>query len=298
MNKRILSKIGATCMCIVLAVSSVIAVNAASRHDFTETSKGVGNKNIKMETTGQTVLCRKGYKFPNSSVTARSNFKMPQIKLGRREVFNYYVTYVGADAGWNYTVVDAYTPANSFMTTDWESAMYPKKNKNIKVWVRENKTRSTYRRYTASIAGLNKCRYNLIAWDIPYYEGGYAPYFYDSGITSANALYSKYPTVAVTVYDEPTSVTLKRSDNKSSITGKTVTLRRGQTLSVYECTPKGSYANAKNITYHSSKSSVATVTKDGTFKSTAKIKALRKGRTTVKVTLYNGETAYTYINVK
>ena len=298
MNKRILSKIGAICMCIVLAVSSVIAVNAASRHDFTETSKGVGNRNIKMETTGQTVLCRKGYKFPNSSVTVRSNFKMPQIKLGRREVFNYYVSYVGTDANKRVYDVVAYTPANSFMTTDWESAMYPKKNKNINVWVRENKTSSTYRRYTASIAGLNKCTYNLIAWDIPYGNCGHVPYFYDSGITSANALYNKYPTVAVTVYDEPTSVTLKRSDNKSSITGKTVTLKRGQTLSVYECTPKGSYANAKNITYHSSKSSVATVTKDGTFKSTAKIKALRKGRTTVKVTLYNGETAYTYINVK
>lgn len=94
----------------------------------------------------------------------------------------------------------------------------------------------------------------------------------------ANALYNKYPTVVVSVYNEPTSVMLKRSDNKSSITGKTVTLKRGQN--------------------YLSKSSVATVTKDGTFKSTAKIKALRKGRTTVKVTLYNGETAYTYINVK
>lgn len=298
MNKRILSKIGAICMCIVLAVSSVIAVNAASRHDFKETSKGLGNKNIKMETTGQTVLCRKGYKFPNSSVTVRSNFKMPQIKLGRREVFNYYVTYVGADAGWNYPEVEAYTPANSFATTDWKSVKYSSKNNNIKVSTRSNKQTSTYIRYTASIAGLNKCTYNLIAWDVPYYECAHAPYFYDSNITSANALYSKYPTVAVSVYDEPTSVTLRRSDNKSSITGKTVTLKRGQTLAVYESTPKGSYANAKNITYHSSNSSVAKVTKDGTFKSTAKIKALRKGRTTVKVTLYNGETAYAYINVK
>lgn len=97
----------------------------------------------------------------------------------------------------------------------------------------------------------------------------------------ANALYNKYPAVVVSVY-----------------TGKTVTLKREQTLAVYECVPKCSYANAKNITYHSSNNSVATITKDGTFKSTAKIKALRRGRTTVKVMLYNGETTYTYINVK
>lgn len=298
MNKKLLSKIGAICMCAVLAVSSVIVANAASRHDFQETSKGVGNKNIKTETTGQTVLCKKGYKFPNSSVIVRSDFKMPQIKLGRREVFNYYVTYVGADAGWNFPEVEAYTPANSFATTDWESVKYSPKNKNIKVSTRSNKETSTYIRYTASVAGLNKCTYNLIAWDVPYYGYGHSPYFYDSDITSANALYNKYPTVAVSVYDEPKSVTLKRSDNKSSITSKTVTLKKGQTLSVYECTPKGSYANAKNITYSSTKNSVATVTKDGAFKSTAKIKAVGKGKATVKVTLYNGETAYTYINVK
>lgn len=158
MNKRILSKIGAICMCIVLAVSSVIAVNAASRHDFTETSKGVGNRNIKMETTGQTVLCRKGYKFPNSSVTVRSNFKMPQIN----------VTYVGADANWKSPEVEAYTSANSFLTTDWESVKYPKKYKNIKVSTYSNKRTSTYIRYTASIAGLNKRTYNLIAWDVPF----------------------------------------------------------------------------------------------------------------------------------
>lgn len=158
MNKRVLSKIGVICMCIVLAVSSVVAVNAASRHDFTEISEGVGNRNIKMETTGQTVLCRKGYKFPNSSVTVRSNFKMPQINA----------TYVGADANWKSPEVVAYTPANSFMTTDWESVKYPKKYKNIKVSTYSNKRTSTYIRYTASIAGLNKRTYNLIAWDVPF----------------------------------------------------------------------------------------------------------------------------------
>lgn len=168
MNKRILSKIGAICMCIVLAVSSVVAVNAASRHDFTEILKGVGNRNIKMETTGQTVLCRKGYRFPNSSVTVCSNFKMPQIKLGRREVFNYYVTYVGADVNWKSPEVEAYTPANSFMTTDWESVKYPKKYRNIKASTYSNKRTSTYICYTASIAGLNKRTYNLIAWDVPF----------------------------------------------------------------------------------------------------------------------------------
>lgn len=170
-----------------------------------------------------------------------------------------------------------------------------------------NKTRVAPRdgyatdRYTVSIKGSSKCTYRLVAFDNYVNYGAYGKpqeaTFWGYNITNANTLYNKYPVVAVSVYNAPKSVTLKRSDNKSSIAGKTITLKRGKTLSVYESTPSGTYANAKNVTYTSSNKGVAKVTKDGTFKSSAKIKAIKKGTATITVRLYNGKTSYVKIRV-
>lgn len=66
---------------------------------------------------------------------------------------------------------------------------------------------------------------------------------------------------------------------------------------MYESTPSGTYANAKNVTYTSSNKRVASVSKDGTFKSSAKIKAIKKGTATITVRLYNGKTSYVKIRV-
>lgn len=293
-NKKLVSKIGAIVLCAVMTVGSVVSVNAA--HAMYE-SQGYGNKALKMETTGQTVLCKKGYKFPNSNVTVKSEYKMPQIKLGKGETFRYYTYNYKKRSSFG----DEYLPLAFKSVKSWVSASWISDSTagNLTTGFSSKYETKDYIRWTASIKGNNKCTYNLICYDV--YDSMMSKNkenFYSKDETSANALYNKYPMVAVSVYDAPSSVGLWQSSNNAKLNGKTVTLKKGQTLSVYESTPKGSYANAKNVVYSSSNKGIATVTKNSTFSGSAKITAVKKGTATITVKLYNGITASVKINVK
>ena len=97
-NKKLVSKIGAIALCAVMAVGSVVSANAAVVDDSEVGSLGYGRKVISLNSTGQTVLCKKGYKFPNSNITVSKDFKMAQIKLGKGETFKYTLcSNVGCD---------------------------------------------------------------------------------------------------------------------------------------------------------------------------------------------------------
>lgn len=305
-SKKLVSKIGAIALCAVMAVGSVVSTNAAVVDDdsdvgYTPTSTGKGKTAIThMETTGQTVLCKKGYVFPNSNVKVDKEFTMPQIKLGKGEIFRYYLyDYAVTDAGG-----DEYYPiAFKSVKSDWkgQNAAGNLTTGFSNKYFHGGKMAEEYNRYTVSVKGNNKCTYNLIAYDLIYdYQKKYSNIenHWSMNTTKASDLNRRYPLVAVSVYNAPSSVTLKRSDNKSSISGKTITLKKGQTLSVYECTPSGSYANAKNITYTSTNGSIASVKKNSTFSGTAKIKAVNKGTATITVKLYNGKTASVKIKVQ
>lgn len=97
-NKKLVSKIGAIALCAVMAAGSVVSINAAVVDDSEVGSLGYGRKVISLDSTGQTVLCKKGYKFPNSNITVSKDFKMAQIKLGKGETFKYTLySNVGCD---------------------------------------------------------------------------------------------------------------------------------------------------------------------------------------------------------
>ncbi len=91
----------------------------------------------------------------------------------------------------------------------------------------------------------------------------------------------------VTVKSAPTSVKLSKTS---------ITLKKGQTYTISESTNSGTYANAANLKWSSSNSSVATVTKGSANK--AVIKAKSKGTAYIKIKLYNGKTAQCKVTVK
>lgn len=97
----------------------------------------------------------------------------------------------------------------------------------------------------------------------------------------------KTATCKVTVKNAPTSV----KTNPAS-----VTLGVGETYTVSESTNSGSYANADNLKWSSTNTSVATVKKGSGNK--AQIVAKGVGTAYVKITLYNGKTAQCKVTVK
>lgn len=305
-NKKLVSKIGAIALCAVMAVGSVVSANAATVDDTSEvgssgSSTGYGTLDLKMETTGQTVYCKKGYVFPNSDVKVDKEFKMPQIKLGKGETFRYYLYNYRQTTGAGDPVVPAaYKSVKSFWSWDWKGQSTAGNLTTGFSSKADIKRGGKYcDRYTVSVRGNDKCTYNLVVFDTcdTFANSGYLDNFHGKKITEASILYRKYPVYAVSVYNAPSSVNLWQSGNNKMLSGKTVTLKRGQTLSVYESTPKGSYANAKNVIYSSSNKKVATVTKNSTFSGAAKIKAVKKGTATITVRLYNGKSASVKIKV-
>ena len=301
-NKKLVSKIGAIALCAVMAAGSVVSINAAVVDDSEVGSLGYGRKVISLDSTGQTVLCKKGYKFPNSNITVSKDFKMAQIKLGKCETLKYTLySNVGCDRDKVRVEACAYKSIiNLKKKAEWSNLdTAGNLTTDVSTLGRVN---SKKWKSTVQIKGNKKCTYNLIAYDLYSFNANYPSdrqsSFRGGSYKDAYVLNMNYPVVAVSVYDAPSSVALKRNDNKSSISGKTVTLKKGQTLSVYESTPKGSYANAKNVIYSSSNKKVATVTKNSTFSGAAKIKAVKKGTSKITVKLYNGKTAWVKVNVK
>lgn len=313
--KRLLTKLGVIAICLVMGACSVVGSSAAEAGSEVSSvgsgySEGTGRRDLTLETTGQRLSCKKGYRFELTNVKVVRNFTMPQIKLGKGETFKFYLynTYLKDVVG-SPAMIGIYKPTatvkkNGFgYDYDWTG----KSNAGSLTTGLSNKTKSAPTdgyatdRYTVSIKGNSKCTYRLVAFDnYVNYGAHFKPedsQFWGYDIINANNLYNQYPVIAVSVYDAPTSVTLKRSDNKSSIAGKTITLKNGKTLNIYESTPSGTYANAKNITYTSSNKGVASVSKDDKYRSSAKIKALKKGTATITVRLYNGKTSSVKIKV-
>ena len=105
--------------------------------------------------------------------------------------------------------------------------------------------------------------------------------------------------VKITLYNGKTAqckVTVKNAPSSVSISKTSLTLKKGQTYTVAELTNSGSYANAANLKWSSTNSSVAAVAKGSSNK--AVITAKSKGTAYIKITLYNGKTAQCKVTVK
>ncbi|MGN0490762.1 Ig-like domain-containing protein [Ruminococcus sp.] len=91
-------------------------------------------------------------------------------------------------------------------------------------------------------------------------------------------------------------VTVKNAPSSVKTNPTSVTLGVGESYTVSESTNSGSYANAENLKWSSTNTSVATVTKGSGNK--AQIVARGVGTAYVKITLYNGKTAQCKVTVK
>ena len=105
--------------------------------------------------------------------------------------------------------------------------------------------------------------------------------------------------IRITLYNGKTAqckVTVKNAPSSVSLSKTSITLNKGASYTISESTNSGSYANAANLKWTSSNSSVANVTKGNGNK--AVIKAKAKGTSYIKITLYNGKTAQCKVTVK
>ena len=92
-------------------------------------------------------------------------------------------------------------------------------------------------------------------------------------------------------------VTVKEAPASIKINPVSLTLGKGEKLTVSECTNSGSYANAANLRWSSSNTKVVTVSKQaGTNK--AVLKAIGAGTANITVRTYNGKTATCKVTVK
>lgn len=91
-------------------------------------------------------------------------------------------------------------------------------------------------------------------------------------------------------------VTVKNAPSSVKTNPTSVTLGVGETYTVSENTNSGTYANAENLKWSSTNTSVATVVKGSGNK--ARIVANGVGTAYVKITLYNGKTAQCKVTVK
>lgn len=105
--------------------------------------------------------------------------------------------------------------------------------------------------------------------------------------------------VTIKLYNGKTAtckVTVKNAPSSVSINPRNVTLGVGESYSISESTNSGTYANAGNLVWSSSDTSIATVAKGKANK--AEIKAIGTGTANVTIKLYNGKTASCKVTVK
>lgn len=106
-------------------------------------------------------------------------------------------------------------------------------------------------------------------------------------------------TITIKTYNGKTAqckVTVKNAPSSVKTTPASVTLGKGETYTISESTNSGTYANAANLKWTTSNSSVATVTKGSGNKAT--ITAKGNGTAYIKIALYNGKTAQCKVTVK
>lgn len=91
-------------------------------------------------------------------------------------------------------------------------------------------------------------------------------------------------------------VTVKSAPSNVKVNPSNITLKKGASYTISESTNSGTYANADNLKWSTSNSSVATVKKGSGNKATVTAKS--KGTAYIKITLYNGKTAQCKVTVK
>ena len=106
-------------------------------------------------------------------------------------------------------------------------------------------------------------------------------------------------TITIKTYNGKTAsckVTVKNAPSSVTLNVQNVSLKAGSEYIISESTNSGSYANAVNLQWSSSNTSVATVVK--TTGNKAKITAKKSGTAVITIKTYNGKTATCKVTVK
>lgn len=177
--KRLLSKLGVIAICLVMGVCSIVGSSAAEADSEVSSvgsgySEGTGRRDLTLETTGQRLSCKKGYRFELTNVKVVRNFTMPQIKLGKGETFKFYLynTYIKDVVGCP-AMIGIYKPTAVVKKKGfgYDYIWTGEYNRSSVITGLSNKTRVAPRdgyatdRYTVSIKGSSKCTYRLVAFD-------------------------------------------------------------------------------------------------------------------------------------
>lgn len=105
-------------------------------------------------------------------------------------------------------------------------------------------------------------------------------------------------TITIKTYNGKTAtckVTVKNAPSSVALSTTNLTLVEGETFTIAECTNSGTYANADNLKWSTSNSSVAKIESAGGNKAT--ITAVSQGVATVTITTYNGKTSSCVVKV-
>ena len=106
-------------------------------------------------------------------------------------------------------------------------------------------------------------------------------------------------TITVKTFNGKTAsckVTVKNAPSSVTLNAQNISLKTGSEYIISESTNSGSYANAVNLKWSSSNTSVAAVTK--TTGNKAKINAKKRGTAVITIKTYNGKTATCKVTVK
>ena len=302
--------------------SSVATVTKGSGNKATVTAKGVGTAYVKITLyNGKTAQCKVTVKPAPTSV--KTNPASVTLGVGEKYTISESTnsgTYANAsNLKWstsNSSVATvtkgsgnkATVTAKGVGTAYVKITLYNGKTAQCKVTVKP--APSSVKSYPASVTLGKGENYTIAAgtnsgsWSTTYTWSSSNNSVATVTGTSANkakitAKGTGTATITIRTFNGKTAtckVTVKSAPSSVKVNPSNITLKKGASYTISESTNSGTYANASNLKWSTSNSSVATVTKGSGNKAT--ITAKSKGTAYIKITLYNGKTAQCKVTVK
>ena len=302
--------------------SSVATVTKGSGNKATVTAKGVGTAYVKITLyNGKTATCKVTVKPAPTSV--KTNPASVTLGVGEKYTISESTnsgTYANAsNLKWstsNSSVATvtkgsgnkATVTAKGVGTAYVKITLYNGKTAQCKVTVKPAPT--SVKSYPASVTLGKGENYTIAAgtnsgsWSTTYtWSSSNNSVATVTGTTANKAKITAKgtgtATITIRTFNGKTTtckVTVKSAPSSVKVNPSNITLKKGASYTISESTNSGTYANADNLKWSTSNSSVATVTKGNGNKAT--ITAKSKGTAYIKITLYNGKTAQCKVTVK
>lgn len=305
MKKRLLAIVLTVTMCVSVVVGSWVQVSAATNPSHTiwvEDSINLG-KGEDYKTLLRYYECTERISYvakPSSSIVSLNGSSTGTVNCSNGKL-SYNLLIKGMKTGSGQIWV---APKYRSGQTDWDN----KAKINVKVynapsWISLSKENITLGKgetitisehtNSGSYANAKNLKWTSSNNKVATVEN------YENGCAGITAKGNGTATITVQTYNNKTDtckITVKNAPSSVTLSKTSITLSKGQTYTISECTNSGSYANASNLQWSSSNKQVATVTKGSSNKAT--IKAVGKGTAYITVKTYNGKTAKCKVTVK